>query len=147
MLHRRVPVTALVDIPSAVDPCAGVGGAWPPVKVERPTGRTTLTGGRASPRLLPGRWGRASRSQSAPRRWLALVLGTAEVEGVAARPQPAAAGATVQTTTDIRHSPDLFATASEPDAAIKNTVTAAGIAGHTLRNRNPKMRDTLKNLD
>jgi hypothetical protein len=42
-------------IPSAVDPHACGAGFWRPVKVERPTGRTTLTGRQVLARLRPGR--------------------------------------------------------------------------------------------
>jgi hypothetical protein len=43
------------SIPSAVGPHASGAGFWPPVKVERPTGRTTLAGGQVPARLRPGR--------------------------------------------------------------------------------------------
>jgi hypothetical protein len=45
----------LLPIPCAVDLPTWGAGFWPPVKVERPAGRTTLTGGQVPARLAPGR--------------------------------------------------------------------------------------------
>lgn len=42
-----------LSIPSAVGPHTSGAGFWPRFKVERPTGRTTLTGGQVPARLRP----------------------------------------------------------------------------------------------
>jgi len=51
-------------VPSAAGPHLGGGGFWPLVKVERPTGRTTLTRGQVPPRLAQAGGGRAGPAAS-----------------------------------------------------------------------------------
>ena len=60
----RTPV--LLIIPSAVDPPVRGAGLAPRVKVERPTGRTTLTRGAGSARLARVDGGRVDQAQPQP---------------------------------------------------------------------------------
>ena len=74
--------------PVAVDPHASGAGFWPPVQLERPTGRTGWTGGQVPARLRPGRrWRDGSAEQPPTRSGLLMDLPAIP------EPEPSAGGA------------------------------------------------------
>jgi len=75
VVHRRRDSRKLRVLihPVAVDPHSSGAGFWPPVKLERPTGRTSLTGGQVPARPRPGRRRRDGSAEQPPTRaglWL-----------------------------------------------------------------------------